>query len=283
VRAVLLAGLLVLAWPAAASAVTYGGGTPTADYRLAPRQMTLVGISTETTGQARVWVEVATRCGLTPAAPTPVTLNPDGSFAFRRTVRGRPGGGPLRTARIRMAGVVAGNAASGTVSVKLSLRRRGRVTAKCSSGTRNWQARMPAPLGPPSTARPNTVYYGFTSQAGDPRRPFPVVFQVDGTGGRIVAVTFRYRLRCRSGMSYELDDVTPAVPVAADGTFHLRERFWQHYANGDERYRVTLDGRFQTDGMSGGLHVTSVLRSRRTGRVIDRCSTGSGQSLAATF
>ena len=269
-RAAGVAALLVLAWPATAHAADYGGGTPADSVRRAQRQLTIVGLRTATTGQARVWVKIAARCGVGPATG-PVTLNPDGTFAFRRTVRDRLGDGIRRTARIRMTGRVVGTAATGTAVARLSFRRHGRVTAKCSSGTRTWQARVAASLGAPAPARPNAGYYGFTSQQAG--RVWPLVLKVDATGRRITTAAFDYRHRCSSGKTYELDNVTPGGAIAADGTFHLRERFTLHYAEGNERYRVAIDGRFATDGMTGSLSVRSVLRSRR-GRVLDRCTTG---------
>ena len=279
-RAVVLAGLLLLAWPAAAPAADYGGGTPADSVARAQRQITIVGIRLGANLQARVWVKVAARCGTGPAT-RPVTLNSDGTFAFRKTVRDRIGNGARRTTRIRMAGLVAGNVASGTVSARLSFRRHGRVTGKCSSGTRNWQARVPAPLGAPSPARPNAGYYGLSSQQGG--RVWPIVVKVSASGRRVSTAVFEYRHRCRSGNVFDFDNLTPGGPIAADGTFHLRERFTIHYAEGNERYRVAVDGRFQADGLSGTLSVRSVLKSRRSGRVLDRCTTGAHTSWAATF
>jgi hypothetical protein len=271
VRALVVAGLLVLAWPATAQAVDYGGGTPADSVRRAPRQVTLVGIRAGATGRLRVWVKVAARCGLGPARG-PATLNPDGSFAFRRTVSDRLGNGVRRTARIRMTGRLGATSATGTAMARLTFRRHGRVTAKCSSGTRGWQARLARSLGAPAPARPNAGYYGFTSQQAG--RVWPIALKVDATGRRVRTVGFDYRHRCSSGNVYELDNITPGGTIAADGTFHLSERFTLHYAEGNERYRVAIDGRFATDGMTGTLSVRSVLRSRRGGRVLDRCSTG---------
>ncbi|HEX5616949.1 MAG TPA: hypothetical protein VFX51_00930 [Solirubrobacteraceae bacterium] len=279
-RAVVVAALLVLAWPATASAVDYGGGTPADSTQRAQRQLTTVGLRTRANGTATVWVTVAARCG-TGLVTRDVALGADGSFAFRRTVRDRIGGGVRRTARIRVNGLVAGTSASGSASAKLSFRRHGRVTAKCSSGTRGWQTRAPISVGAPSPARPNTAYYGITSQQGSPSRVFPLVLKVDAGGRRVSTASFDYHLRCMHRAAYDSTNITPGAPIAADGSFHLLERFTIHWAEGNERFRVTVDGRFATDGMTGTVNVRSVLRSRRTGRLLDRCTTGSGQSFAA--
>jgi hypothetical protein len=255
-------------WPAAAAvAVDYGGGTATDSIRRAARQLTMVGIRTAANGTARVWVKVSTRCD-TPGLTSRVRLGADGSFALAASTRTRLGNGVRRRARFRMSGRVVGGTASGTASVRLTYTRHGRVTARCRSGTRTWQARAAA--AQPTAAAPQPGgYYGFTSQGVG--RPFPFVLTV--AGGRVRTAVFDYRQRCKR-RSFEFANITPGAAIAADGTFHLRERFTIHYAEGNERYSVAVDGRFTTSGVSGSLSVKSVLRSRRSGKVRDRCDTG---------
>lgn len=254
----------------AAHAADYGGGTPTDSGKRSPRQLTMVGIRTAANGKARVWVKVSARCGLAPVT-MPVTINPDGSFVARVRASGGLGNGVRRISRIRMDGRVAGASASGTVSARLTYRRHGRVTAKCRTGTRTWQARVAAAQPTAAPARANAGYYGFTSQGKG--RPFPFVLKVGPDGRRVRTAVFDYRMRCKKRV-YELDDLTPGGAVGADGTFHLRERFTLHYREGNERYRVAVDGRFTTSGVGGTLSVKSVFRQRGGGRVLDRCATG---------
>jgi hypothetical protein len=256
------------AWPVGtAQAADLAGGTPTDSARRSGRQLTLVGIRTAADGTARVWVSVSTRCDTAGLVST-VRLGADGSFALAATTRAPRGNGVRRRARFRMAGQVVGGTASGTASVRMTFTRRGRVTARCRSGARPWQARAAAAEPTPAAAQPGG-YYGFTSQGVG--RPFPFVLKVDG--GRVRTAVFDYRQRCRR-RSFEFANITPGAAIAADGTFHLRERFTIHYAEGNERYHVAVDGRFTTNGVSGTLSVKSLLRSRRSGRVRDRCDTG---------
>lgn len=258
-----------MAWPGAAQASDYGGGSPTDSGRRAPRQLTMVGIRTAANGTGRVWVKVTARCGLG-AMTGPIQLAADGSFAFAGSVRGSLGNGVRRRTRIRMSGRVVGGAASGTVSARLTFTERGHVTARCRSGSRTWQARAAA--AQPAAAAPQPGgYYGFTSQGAG--RPFPFVLKVDAAARRVRTAVFDYRQRCKR-RAFEFDNITPGAAIAADGTFHLRERFTIHYAEGNERYRVAVDGRFTTSGVNGALSVKSVLRSRRSGKVRDRCDTG---------
>ena len=263
--------LMAATWPVAgAQAADYGGGTPADSGKRSPRQLTMVGIRTAANGTARVWVKVAAPCG-TAGLVEPVQLAANGAFAITATTRGRIPGGTRRTARFIMSGRVAGTAASGTVRARLTFRRHGRVTARCRSGTRTWQARVAAAQPTAAPPRANAGYYGFTSQGAG--RPFPFVLSVSPNGRRVETASFDYRMRCKRRW-YEFDNITPGRAIAADGTFHLRERFTLHYLEGNERYRVAVDGRFTTSGVSGTLTVKSVLRRRGSGRVLDRCATG---------
>jgi hypothetical protein len=270
-RALIGTTLMATTWSAGtAQAADYGGGTPADSLRRAQRQLTMVGIRTAGDGTARIWVKVAARCG-TGGMTDSVDLNPDGSFAVAGIVTSSIGNGIRRRTRITMSGRVIGATASGKVSARLTFRRRGRVTARCKSGSRTWQARVAAPQPTAAAPRPNGAYYGFTSQGAG--RPFPFVLSVDARGQRVRTAIFDYRQRCKR-KAYEFDNITPGARVGADGTFHLRERFTIHYSDGNERYRVAVDGRFTTSGVSGTLSVKSVLRARGGGRVLDRCATG---------
>ena len=241
--AVVLAALLL--WPASASAVDLGGGRV---------PDTVVSLRTSGDGVV-VRAHLTARCG-TGAVRRRVPLGADGSFSGTATTRGRPREDRRvrRVARFTLVGHVVGSSASGAVRMWLTFRRRGRVVGRCATGERDWQA--------------GTNLKGLTSQAGGRPRAFLL-----GVGdARVTTAVFEYRLRCR-GFAYEEINLTPGGPIAADGTFVLRERFMLRYADARERFRVTVRGRLTPAGVGGRLSVTSIARSL-TGRVIDRCSTG---------
>jgi hypothetical protein len=143
------------------------------------------------------------------------------------------------------------------------------VVARCASGARAWQARAAA--AEPAAAPPQAggAYHGLTDQRG---RPFAFVLRVAPNAARVRTVAFDYRMRCRRG-GFEWENITPGAGIRPDGTFALRERFTLRWQEGRETYRVKVDGRFTTTGVSGTLSVSSVLRSAG-GRVTDRCTTG---------
>jgi hypothetical protein len=267
-RALVGTVLAAIALPGFAEAADYGGGTAVNKVSKYRRQLTIVSVRTAADGKAFVRVLVQARCGSASLGRT-VTPAADGSFTIHTTVRSRSGD-LRRTARITLAGAVAGASGSGTASAKLTFRRSGRVVGGCNSGPRTWQVRASVPEALVGPAKANAGYYGLTSQSSG--RPHPFTLHVDSTARRVQSAVFDYRRRCRHG-SPEANNVTPGSPIRADGTFSLRERFTLHFSNATERFLVTVEGRFTPTGVNGTLSVKSVARSP-SGRVIDRCQTG---------
>lgn len=261
---------MMMAWPAAAQATDYGGGTAPESFSRSSRQLTLVGIRTTANGRVRVHLMVSARCGFGSVRHS-VRLNPDGTFGFDVGVRNR-----LRDdrtvrqrARLTISGQISGATASGVASTRLVHRRSGRVIRRCRSGQRTWQARAAVAEATFAGPHPSGAYYGLTSQR---RRTFPFVLRVSPNARRVRITAFDYRQRCTDG-PFEFENLTPSGPIAADGTFRQRERFTVAWAEGLERYRVKIDGRFTPSGVQGTLSIRSVLRSP-SGRVLDRCRTG---------
>lgn len=261
---------MAMAWPAAAQATDYGGGTAPESFSRSSRQLTLVGLRTTVNGRVRITLMVSARCGFGAVRHT-VPLNADGTFGFDVFVRsGVRGDRTVRQrARLRMSGRISGATAAGTAATRLVHRRGGRVIRRCRSGRRPWEARAAAAEATPAGPHPGGAYYGLTSQR---RRPFPFVLRVSPNARRVRIAAFDYRQRCDDG-PFEFENLTPSAPIAGDGSFRMRERFTYLWAEGRERYRVRVDGRFTPSGVSGTLSVRSVLRSP-SGRVLDRCRTG---------
>jgi hypothetical protein len=249
----LAAALVCLALPAAANAADYGGGTAPDSVRRADDQLTLVAFQLADDGSGRATITVATPCGAVRARPA---IGPAADGTFSVDV-GR--GTPRRRTEIAMSGQIVGPVASGTVRATVTVRRRGRVVEKCDSGVREWNARAAGAVAAPAGA-----FYGLTDQT------LPLVLSVAGSRVRVAA--FAYDALCRRG-GFRWENITPGGPLAADGTFSLRERFSRTFREGRERFRVKVDGQVTATGVTGTLSVTSVLRSPR-GRVIDRCRTG---------
>jgi hypothetical protein len=261
-RALAAAALLALAWPAAARAADIGGGTPSTSTRDYRSQLTLVTLRSAPDGTAIVRATIPARCGVAHVTRPDLRIAADGSFAFTATARDRaPEDRRVRRiARVQVSGTVTG-AVSGTVSTRIRLVLHGRTVDRCTSGARAWQARTAVAEPVPGPPVAGSAYYGLTEQ---PARPHAFVLRVGS--GRIQTAAFQYHLPC-TDRSIETDDLTPGGAIAADGTFHLRGRFTVRYANGNERFRVKVDGRFTTAGANGTLSVSSKFGSAH-------CATG---------
>jgi hypothetical protein len=130
---------------------------------------------------------------------------------------------------------------------------------------------MPGAPGAPAPAHPGATYLGLTSQQGDVPRPFLVA--VVPSGARVKTTVFQYRIVCAK-LSYESNDVSPGARIRPDGTFRSRDAFAFRSPRVVERVRIAVDGGFSAGHASGTVRVRSVVRNRRTGRLIDRCDTG---------
>jgi hypothetical protein len=273
-RAVVLAGLLALAWPASAQAVDMGGGTAPTSFAGYRDELTIVRLTPnpDQTVTVRLWVQA--RCGGGEFKKRVVPLAADGAFSYAETVRGRlPEDRRVRRiARLAIAGRVLAASATGTAGVRLKFRRGGRVVDRCRSGTRTGQARPLPPFnGPDGAPRPNGAYYGLTTQ---PRRPHAFMLHVNRSATRVQAAAFNYLLFCRPGRKVWIsrDNLTPGGRIV-NGRFALGERFLLRFSNGSERYRVKISGRFTAAGVEGSISVTMIGKSR-SGAVTDRCETG---------
>jgi hypothetical protein len=99
------------------------------------------------------------------------------------------------------------------------------------------------------------------------------VLRVDGRGKRIRTAIFQHRRRCQTGR-YSQTNISPGARIRSGGSFARTEHFAIGFSNAIERFRVRMRGQFTPNGVKGTISVTSVARARRTGRVIDRCRTG---------
>lgn len=261
---------MALLWPATAQATDYGGGMAPESFSRSRTQLILVGVRTTPAGRVRVHLHVSARCGFG-AVRHSTGLNPDGTFAFNVPIRHRLRDNRfvVQRARLAISGQVSGATAGGVASVRIVQRRGGRVVARCRSGPRPWTARAAGAESTPAGPQPNGAYYGLTSQR---KRVFPFVLRVSPNARRVRIAAFDYRMRCTDG-PFEFENLTPSGPIAADGSFRLRERFTVAWREGRERYRARIEGRFTPSGVSGTLSLRSVLRSP-SGRVLDRCRTG---------
>ena len=258
--------------PSAASAQTFAGGsigagsaanavgTTELGFRIAGSRITVRGIALlRCRGNETSEVE---GIGSGP-------LNADGTFrvTFTRrrlqpsTIRGR------YTRRV----VVSGQVSGGEIRGRLEATATGREVRDCS-GAFDYVARSaPALAGDPAPPPANGTLVGMTNGRGG---PFALNLRVSADATRITQLVAGARYTCRRLRPYHETNYSPPITINPDGTFRFVERFRINFRDAVERVTVTTEGRFVPGGATGTWQASTVARSKRTRRVIDRCGTG---------
>ena len=195
-------------------------------------------------------------------------LNPDGTFSVklpRRQQLRLPG---FRRS-ITVTGRIAGDQATGTTTSAS----RGAGVRGCR-GSVNWVARTRRAVGTdPGPVPAGAALLGSTSRTRG--GPFGFNLRVAPDGKRIQQTLVSYRVRCRKAKGYEETNIGPSIAIKADGSFRKVERFVMRYTDANDRWKITITGRFVAGGVRGTLRGTSVVRARGgSRRVIDRCTIG---------
>ena len=200
-----------------------------------------------------------------PGAMGTVGIGPDGHFAGR--LRRRVGRGVGReTYRIDIAGTIAGSNATGTMTA--SVLRRGR--RRCSH-TGTWRALVP-PEFPSEGDDTAPTWAGVVDQPGA-TAPLGVMLRTGIGREDLTRVLIGLRIRCRRASPFYLTHFTGTVPDQI-GEFEIRDRFGYRDARVRHRVSAVVTGFAVSVGFTGTARYRSVHRSRRTGRVIDRCDSG---------
>jgi hypothetical protein len=235
----------------------------------------LLSIRAAPGGKLGVDGQIYARCGLATISGD-TTIAADGRFTLRGSVTRRPLVGTRSTSTFVVRGQLTGDGGAGTASVKLRVRTKGRATRSCTSRTVSWSVRRPADAGAPAAGPAEATLYGLTSQSAA-RAKQAIVLHAASGGRRIERATFGYRATCDRGRIVESDDVdiSPEFDVAADGSFREVERFRTTFADVTVRTTVVLRGQFDAAGNAAGqLSVTERYASRKSGKRVDVCATG---------
>lgn len=235
----------------------------------------LLSIRARSGGRLGVHGQIYARCGLGTISGT-ARLTGAGRFTLRGRVNRRPLIGMRSTSTFVVRGTLTPDGGQGTAQVKLRVRTKGRATRSCTSRTVRWTVRRPGAADAPAPAPDEGTLYGLTSQRVALARHAIVLHAASG-GRRIERASFGYRPKCDRGRMVESHDVniSPEFDVAADGSFRVVERFKTHFSDVILRTTVVLRGQFDATGNAAGkLAVTDRYTSRRNGKRVDVCKTG---------
>ena len=260
----------------AAPSGNYGGGAIAVPVRESTVAKDMVlSIRAGSDGRIGVDGQIYARCGLGTISGNG-RIGSEGRFTLRGDVTRRPLVGSRNTSTFVVRGTLTADGGTGTANVKLRVRTKGRATRSCTSRTVTWTVRRPPEIGALAPGPAEATLYGVTSQ-GAARARHAIVLHAASGGRRIERAMFGYRARCDRGRIVESHDVniSPEFDVAADGSFRVVERFKATFADVIVRTTVVLRGGFDAAGNAAGrLSVTERYASRRSGKRVDVCSTG---------
>ncbi len=263
--------------PAPAPEGNFGGGAlhvPVSEKTVA-RDM-LIAIRVRSGGRVAVEGHMFAACGLGRMTGETTTA-PDGSFTLRGRATKRPAAGVAQTYRFVVRGVLTAAGAGGTAKLTVRARTSRTKLRVCNSRTVSWTARRPSPAVASAAAPARaTTLYGLTAQRASRARRSIVLHVADG-GRSMHRLAFGYRTRCERGRItvFSNVEVTPQFDIAADGSFRTVDRFEQTHSDVVQKTTVVVRGRFDAAGaVAGKLAVTERFYSRRSGRRVDLCRTG---------
>ena len=261
---------------AAAPSGDYGGGAiavPVKETTVA-KDMVL-SIRAGSDGRIGVDGQIYARCGLGTISGDG-RIGSEGRFTLRGDITRRPLVGTRNTSAFVVSGTLTAAGGEGTANVRLRVRTKGRATRSCTSRTVSWKVRQLASAAAPSAGPAQATLYGTTSQNAA-RAKQAIVLHAASGGRRIERAIFGYRANCDRGRIVESDDVniTAEFDVAADGSFRHVERFTTNFKDVKVATTAVLRGQFDAAGNAAGkVSVTERYASRRSGKRVDVCATG---------
>ncbi|HEV2775613.1 MAG TPA: hypothetical protein VGV90_08480 [Solirubrobacteraceae bacterium] len=261
---------------AAAPSGDYGGGAiavPVKETTVA-KDMVL-SIRAGSDGRIGVDGQIYARCGLGTISGDG-RIGSEGRFTLRGDITRRPLVGTRNTSTFVVSGTLTAAGGEGTANVRLRVRTKGRATRSCTSRTVSWKVRQLASAAAPSAGPAQATLYGTTSQNAA-RAKQAIVLHAASGGRRIERAIFGYRANCDRGRIVESDDVniTAEFDVAADGSFRHVERFTTNFKDVKVATTAVLRGQFDAAGNAAGkVSVTERYASRRSGKRVDVCATG---------
>jgi len=170
-------------------------------------------------------------------------------------------------------GEIDGSVANGNLHISGARRISGRTRPCSAKPTRQFEARVAAPLTGAVQPRSRGLYTGTSTYEVVDRLQAPVVMRVSQD---VRKVTSRWTIgaACRRGPRVLISNLTPPMRIGADGRFSRDERYSIRYLDSLIRYRAQFSGRFAGDGASGTLRLRARVFNRSGKRLRTRCDSG---------
>ena len=232
-------------------------------------------------GKLRIEATIRGRCG-GGTFPARATLAADGRFVAKGTNRRRPEPGIRVKTTYRITGTLTASGISdGTAKATNQIRVKGKGPVTCKSGTVAFSARRP--IGGIGTAgvAPGSRYYGVTSEKRHGARR-GIVLRVSSDGQSLTRALYGLTLKCGK---LKLPDIldTPRRSLPIDGQGRVEDRIVDTFRDRRTETRVVerFSGTLGSNGAQGTLSNTERTRSRKTGKLIETCKSGTIKWTAA--
>jgi len=277
ILAAVTAGVAYAQAPSAAPVGNFGGGAlavPVDEHTVA-KDMVL-SMRAQSGGRLGVDGQLYTRCGLA-TIDGDAKLAADGSFTSRGAAKTKPVVGVTETSTFVVEGHLTADGGTGTAHATLRVRVKRHAIRTCTSRTVSWTVRRAAgAAAAPARAPAESLLYGLTSQGG-PHAKRAIVLHTTSGGHSIDRVVVGYRAKCERGRVVVADEVnySPEFDVTPTGAFRHVETFTVPFSDVVARTTVVMSGQFdQAAGARGKLSVTERFTSRKSGKRVDVCATG---------
>lgn len=232
-------------------------------------------------GKLRIEATIRGRCG-GGTFPARATLAADGRFVAKGTNRRRPEPGIRVKTTYRITGTLTASGISdGTAKATNEIRVKGKGPVTCKSGTVGFSARRPiGGIGMAGVA-PGSRYYGVTSEKRHGARR-GIVLRVSSDGQSLTRALYGLTLKCGK---LKLPDIldTPRRSLPIDGQGRVKDRIVDTFRDRRTETRVVerFSGTLGSNGAQGTLSNTERTRSRKTGKLIETCKSGTIKWTAA--
>jgi hypothetical protein len=239
------------------------------------RKDMLLAIRAVAGGRIGVDGQLATACGHA-TIKGKTTLAADGSFTLRGKATRKPVIGVTERTAFIVKGTLTADGGTGTGKATVRASGGGIKARTCSSRTVTWNVRRAGEVAAAAPGPAEATLFGLTAQSGANARR-PIVLHVTKAGRAIDRLVLAFRAACRNRVLVVTEDVnySPEFDVAADGSFRFVERFGVQYRDVVQRNTIVVTGQFDAAGaVAGTLSVTQRYTSRRNGRRVGDCTTG---------
>jgi hypothetical protein len=228
-----------------------------------------------TSGKLKIEATIRGRCG-GGTFPTRAKLAADGSFVAKGTNRRRPEPGIRVKTKYRISGTLTDSGITdGSARATNEIRVKGKGPVTCNSGTITYSVRRPVGGIGTVGAAPDARYYGVTSQKRHGARR-GIVLRVSSDGQSLTRALYGLTMKCGK---LKLPDVvdTPRRDLPIDAQGRVKDRIVDTFRDHKTVTRSIerFSGMLGANGAQGKLSINERTKSRKTGKVVERCKSGS--------